>query len=102
MLHNDGKLTNILQKAKALTHLEQLLRKELSQILSTTTTEIQNLLTAIHVSNYEHGRLHVSCDNAAISTRLRYLIPQLIKQLRNNLLPELINIELSVGKLILN
>lgn len=104
ILQTTGNLARIIEKASALGHLEKSLHLELSQLLSVSMKEnpqTAQLLQTIHVAHYEHGRLHLLCDNAATSTRLRYLIPELIKRLRNkNILPTLINIELSVSKVV--
>lgn len=79
ILQSNGKLTEIIYKSGMLKKFELLFQTELSKFLLHANPD---LINAIHVTDYEKGRLQLLCDNAAISTRLRYLLPELILQLR--------------------
>ncbi len=102
ILHANGKLTDIIRKIDGLKKIECLTHKALSEILFTSVTEnsfSRELINAIHVTDYDKGRLLLLCDNGAISTRLRYLLPELTHALRNNgKMPNLTRIDLKIAQ----
>lgn len=102
IFHSNGKLNELIRKSAALKKIETLVHSQLAEILVTSIAENSvsaELLRAIQVLNFEKGRLQLSCQNAAISTRLRYLLPELIHKLRaGQYLPNLITIELKIAQ----
>jgi hypothetical protein len=99
-----GQLSNIIAKARLIKQIETLVRAELSLLLypdSESTNEQMQMPAAIHVANYHHGCLSLITDNAAVATRLRFLIPELTNRLRSGKqLPGLANIEFKTGMMI--
>lgn len=100
-LKADTQLSNIIAKAKLIKQIETLVRAELSLLLSPSAEIIEEqlqMLSAIHVANYKNGCLSLITDNAAVATRLRFLIPELTNRLRSGKqLPGLANIEFKTG-----
>ncbi|PSW04614.1 DUF721 domain-containing protein [Photobacterium lipolyticum] len=84
-LLDDSSLSNIQQRAIALSKLNDAVRQHL------------NCAQHCRVSNYRQGILIIETSSAAWSMRLNYERNTLISQLRSNLLPKLVNIEIKVN-----
>ena len=73
ILHKrDSFLTKLINKTKNSKNLEVIFR----------TAVEQNLAKHCHFANYKTSELSVTVTNTAWATRLRYAIPDIIKQLR--------------------
>lgn len=102
IIQSNKQLTEIVSKADLLRKIEVDIQQTLAQMMATTISEqsfIKELLTKIHVSNYENGRLLLLCDDATINVRLRYLLPDLIQALRKeNRLSNLVKIDIKTAR----
>ena len=95
--HNPETLTNLLAKnagklaliAEKTHHLQTL-----DQCLSETVGD--TIAQNCRVSNYHQGILTIETINSAFATRLNFMLPQILQNFRQNVLPEMASIKIKV------
>jgi hypothetical protein len=88
-LTENNVLTSIVQKAAHLRQLDQLLK----------TLIDKEIAAHCCVANYRDNILVIQCENAAWATRFKFLIPELLKNFRQNgQLRSLVSISLIIAR----